>query len=125
MIGENDGFTWQDGSSGPTLIIDQPGIYWFGDLDPGEYFVRLVRVPISWNMSLPDIGPDDIDSDIDPLTMEGEVLSIGATTLITDHDMGFFIPQGPAECVDNTPEYDPTDLDAERRQVGEASPCPA
>ncbi|NOX28779.1 MAG: hypothetical protein GXP35_01810 [Actinobacteria bacterium] len=102
----------------------RPGYYWFGDLEPGQYFIRLVEVPISWNTMTPDIGSDDTDSDINPLTLEGPLVSIVIGEFDRSVDVGFFIPQGPAECEDNRAVFDPTDVDVGRRGVNDFTPCP-
>ena len=101
------------------------GSYWFGDLEPGEYFIRLVRVPIAWNPMTPDIGFDDRDSDINPLTLEGPIVNVGLGGIILTQDIGFFVPAGPVECEDVREPLDPTNVDADRRSVSDASPCPS
>ena len=102
----------------------KPGYYWFGDLEPGQYFIKLVKVPISWNTMSPDIGDDSVDSDIDPLTNESTLITVDQNGLIRTVDVGFFIPQGPIVCEDSTDAFDPTDTNVDRREVPDASECP-
>ncbi len=100
------------------------GSYWFGDLAPGEYFIKLRNVPISWNLMTPGIGFDDIDSNVNILTLEGPVVTVTLDGLILTQDIGFFVPEGPTACEDDRPEFDPTDTDADRRNNNDASQCP-
>lgn len=102
----------------------RPGHYWFGDLEPGQYFIKLVEVPLSWNTMTPDIGFDDVDSDINPLTLEGPLVTVELNGVRLDQDLGFFVPQGPTACEDDREPIDPTDIDADRRSVNDASQCP-
>lgn len=103
---------------------DQPGFYWFGDLEPGQYYIKLVRVPIAWNIMTPDIGDESVDSDVSPLTFESTLFTVEETGLVTGVDVGFFIPRGPAVCDDGDREFDPTDTDQDRREVPDATQCP-
>ena len=82
-------------------------------------------MPIAWNPMTPDIGFDDRDSDINPLTLEGPIVNVGLGGIILTQDIGFFVPAGPVECEDVREPLDPTNVDADRRSVSDASPCPS
>lgn len=102
----------------------RPGFFWFGDLEPGQYFIKLVEVPLSWNVMSSDLGDDALDSDINPLTLEGPFVTVADGQYMVVQDVGFFVPQGPAQCIDDRQSFDPTDLDADRRPVSDAAQCP-
>ena len=101
-----------------------PGHYWFGDLAPGDYYLKFAAPPIGLNAVPADIGDDTLDSDADPATMLTGVISIGATDIELSVDAGYFVPGGPSNCVAPTAVFDPTQTNNDRRQVNDARPCP-
>ncbi|MEZ4707401.1 MAG: SdrD B-like domain-containing protein [Caldilineaceae bacterium] len=74
-------------------VTDEDGHYLFTDLEPGAYYVvfDLTTLPVGYQVTLPNVGDDELDSDVDPSTGRSTptpVLEGGAVDLSLD--MGIY-----------------------------------
>ena len=75
-----------------TTTTDANGGYRFEGLRPGDYKVR-VTVPATWVVTGHNAGGDDTtDSDIDPVTFETAVTTVGRNTHVPSVDAGIYQP---------------------------------
>ena len=103
----------------------QPGFYFFGDREPGRYYVQFELPRTGWNIMLPDQGGDDtIDSDASILTARTPIIDLGANDFQLSWDLAYFVPLGPLECDADGSEIDPLDDLSDRREVNDRLPCP-
>ncbi|HEC08771.1 MAG TPA: hypothetical protein ENI86_04265, partial [Acidimicrobiales bacterium] len=103
----------------------KPGYFFFGDRFPGSYYLRFEDPRVGWNVTTPDAGADNADSDGNILSLETPVFQLGQNQFLLDWDQGYFVPGGPISCTDSTIPFDPTDTDPSRRQVNDPIPCPS
>ncbi|MCP4961185.1 MAG: hypothetical protein GY925_18210 [Actinomycetia bacterium] len=103
----------------------KPGYYFFGDVEPGQYYLKFESAPVGWNPVIPDQGADDsIDSDGSIATYRTAVIDIAMNEFELAWDMAYFVPGGPAECEDSD-DYDPSSGSGERREVNDRLYCPS
>ena len=120
--GTLEAVTYSDDLRGDT---SQPGFYFFGDRDPGRYYVQFELPRPGWNIMLPDQGNDDtVDSDASILTARTPIIDLGANDFQLNWDLAYFVPLGPLECDADGAEIDPLDDLSDRRQVNDRLPCP-
>jgi len=80
-----------DGKAISFTVTDEDGMYWFLDLDPGEYQVRFDRetLPAQHKVMGQDVGSDDVaDSDGDPETGLTHIVSLEGGDLDSSVDLG-------------------------------------
>lgn len=86
-----------DGTFLAETQTDDQGIYGFGSLDPGSYYIEFVP-PANYALTLQKVGSDDeVDSDIDPDTGRTITFTLIAFETNPRFDLGIFIPTGLAE----------------------------
>jgi hypothetical protein len=74
------------------ITTTEDGLYGFGALDPGSYFVEFV-LPANYRITLQNVGNDDeVDSDIDPVTRRTAIFTVPAFTTDLRWDAGLFEP---------------------------------
>jgi len=70
-------------------VTDNNGMYMFSGLRPGQYIVRF-ETPDGFQVTLPNRGDDEIDSDINMVTLESPLINLGVNEQDKSIDAGFF-----------------------------------
>lgn len=99
----------------------KPGYYFFGDQEPGRYYVEFEAPRVGWQSALPDLGADDVDSDGALPGMITDVFDLGFEELLLDWDQAYFLPGGPYNCDNVGPSNAGNHT---RRHENDPRPCP-